>query len=171
MTTTGWLIAAAAVVAIAVLATRPEPPAAAPAGILHDVSGAPVTVADLHHHGPALLWFTNLCDNCQRGFPALDTVARSVARTDATVTAVSFVAGDRNRVAAILAQNRPAFRILLDQAGELTRGFTGAKPARACPLINVFIVGRNGAVLYRSHYPGADPADLTRRLLDAAATH
>lgn len=142
--------------------------ALAAAADLQTVDGRSVKVADLHRRGPAVLWFTNLCPNCQGGFPGMDSVVKAAAGTHATVTAVSFIRNDRDRVAALLKERAPAFPIVLDPAGAATKQYTGAKPANACPLVNLVILDRKGAVIYRGHYPGVTPGELVRRLREAA---
>src|SRR6185503_13556589 len=88
--------------------------AGAPANGLVDVHGARVSVDTILRKGPALLWFTNLCDNCQAAIPALDALTRTLAGTRASVTGVSFIKGDRDRVTALVQNRKPAFPILLD---------------------------------------------------------
>lgn len=139
---------------------------AAPAG-LKDVAGRTVEVKSLHRKGPAILWFTNLCANCQGGFSGMDSVVKAASGTPATITAVSFIKNDRDRVAAILKDRAPAFPILLDPSGAATQQYTGAKPANACPLVNLVILDRKGTVIFRGHYPGVTPGELVRRLREA----
>lgn len=139
---------------------------AAPAGLV-DVHGKGVEVGRLHRKGPAVLWFTNLCENCQGGFTAMDGVVRALAGTNATVTAVSFIKNDRKRVIGLIRDRKPQFPIVLDPAGAITKRFTGAKPADACPLTNLVILDRAGAVIYRGHYPGVTPGELVRRVREA----
>ena len=142
--------------------------AAASATMLVDVQGARVSVDTILHKGPALLWFTNLCDNCQAAIPALDALTRTLAGTRVSVTGVSFIPGDRDRVAALLHERKPAFPILLDPGGAVTERFTGVKPEDICPVVNAVMLDAKGRVIFRGHYPGTDPAELERRLREAA---
>lgn len=143
--------------------------AVAATSTLKDVSGRAVPVAGLHAKGPAVLWFTNLCANCQGGFPGMSDVTRAIADAHATVTAVSFVKNDRARVEGLLKALHPAFPIYLDPQGAVTQQFTGMKPATACPLVNLVILNRRGTPVWKGHYPGVTPGELVRRVREAAA--
>lgn len=95
-----------------------------------------------------VLWFTNLCEDCQSKIPLLNELVRD--------------AGDRYRVLAvsILApadtlplKVAPAcdFPILLDPEDIVDRKLGLSHPPGTCPIHNLFIVSPSRRILFRHH--------------------
>lgn len=110
---------------------------------------------------PAVLWFTNLCEDCMARIPLLEEQRRR--RGDAVlILAVSVLGAERELPEK--AQERCGFPILLDPKDFTARRLGLEHPPKACPLRNLFVLDAELRVVFQHHLSALDAAKLSAAL-------
>lgn len=110
---------------------------------------------------PAVLWFTNLCEDCLTRIPVLEDLRRSRG-DEVQVLAVS-VLGEERRLPE-KAQALCGFPILLDPDDFTARRLGLEHPPAACPLRNLFVLDGSLRIVFQHHLSALDPAKLSAAL-------
>ena len=147
--------------------TLPGVGEAAPNFSLQDFKGKTFTLSDLKGKKAVLLWFTNLCGGCQTKFGEMEKLKNLYEKKGAEVIAVSILGKDKRTAEEIIRKKKVTFRFLYDPEGKATGLYSGEYIPRTCPLQNIFIISRNGKIIYADHYPGSDESEASK-LLDKA---
>lgn len=120
--------------------------------------------SELNSADAILLWFTNLCEGCQRMLPEMEKIKHTYEKKGIKVAAVSVLGEDRETVGKIIYQKSISLRFLYDQKGEVTNLFSGSHYPGTCPLKNIFLIGKDRRVIYTDRYPGVDESKLKEQL-------
>lgn len=144
--------------------TLPEVGATAPDFTLKDFKGKDFTLSKLKDKKTVLLWFTNLCGGCQSKFGEMGKIKNLYEKKGVEIVVVSILGKDRKTVEDIIRRKKAAFRFLYDPQGNVTKLFSGEAVPNTCPLQNIFIISKNGKIVYADHYPGVDEAGITTLL-------
>lgn len=116
---------------------------------LRDVAGRVFRLEEIRE--PAILWFTNLCEDCRARAPLLDEAAAAGLR----VLAVSILAFE-NPLPREFARSC-SFPILLDPDDVVSRCLGLAHPPGTCPLHNLYVLDASQRVVFRHHLSAVDP--------------
>lgn len=111
---------------------------------------------------PAVLWFTNLCEDCLARIPLLEELRRSRGN-EVQVLAVSVLGAERTLPEK--AQALCGFPVLLDPDDFTANRLGLAHPPAACPLRNLFVLDASLRVVFQHHLSALSP----RALQDAVA--
>jgi peroxiredoxin len=131
----------------------------APAFELSGLDGKIYRLSDYRGSKPLVVWFTNLCGGCQANIPHLDSVYRADIKPRAELLAVSLLGEDKETVAKISKKLKLQFPILLDPKGKTCEDYVGQYVKASCPLMNLFVIDRQGVIKYETHYPGYEEAE------------
>ncbi|HEY4716604.1 MAG TPA: peroxiredoxin family protein [bacterium] len=143
----------------------PEVGEHAPVFSLNDFSGEKFSLSrELKNNKAVLLWFTNLCKGCQRKIPEMEKIKNIYEKKGIEVVAISVLGEDRNTVENAIQQNKITLRFLYDPKGRVTELFSGKYYPGTCPLKNIFIIGKEGKILYANHYPGTEESEIMNTL-------
>lgn len=115
---------------------------------LRDLTGLGYSLSDNPDGKMTVLWLTNLCEECRSKVPLLEELRRE--------------AGDRFRILAISLLGDDAtlprqisalcgFPILMDPEDIVGRKLGLSHPPQTCPLHNLFILDKDGRVVFRHH--------------------
>src|SRR3989338_3337912 len=136
----------------------------APDFTLQDFNGESFTFSELLKKKSVLLWFTNLCGGCQREIPKLLRLRSQVETKDIEIVAVSVLGEDRETVEAVVRTNKITFPFLYDPKGAVTELYSGKYVPATCPMTNIYLVRKDGKIVFASHLPGADEKELSSQL-------
>ena len=109
---------------------------------------------------PAILWFTNLCKGCQMKMPEMEKIKNIYDKKEIKVIAISVLGEDRNTVKNEIQKNKITLRFLYDPKGKVTKLFSGKYYPGTCPLKNIFVISKEGKILYADHYPGTEESEI-----------
>ncbi len=115
---------------------------------LVDLQGRRHRMSDAFPKKCAVLWFTNLCEDCRSKIPLLEELQRE-AGDRAQILAVSLLGDDRTLPVEVA--KSCDFPILMDPGDIVGRQLGLPHPAGACPLHNLFIVNKRGRIMFRHH--------------------
>lgn len=115
---------------------------------LRDTEGQLHSSTDFFPEKNVVLWFTNFCDDCRAKIPLLNELEKK--------------AGDRYGVFAISllgkdiewprkCREMASFPFLIDPEDVVGRKLGLSHPPGSCPLHNLFILDRDGRILFRHH--------------------
>ena len=82
--------------------------------------------------------------------------------------AVSVLGKDRGTVEDVIRKKRISFKFLYDPNGKVAELFSGKEYPGVCPLTNIFIIGKDGKIVYTGRYPGTDEAEIISQLNGAS---
>lgn len=101
-----------------------------------------------------VLWLTNLCEDCRSKAPLLEEL-RSVAGGRVRIMAISLLGNDPTlpRVASA----NCGFPFLLDPDDIVAHKFGLTHPPQTCPLHNLFILDKDGRIVFRHHLSALKP--------------
>jgi peroxiredoxin len=133
----------------------------APDFTLKDFRGKRFTLSDLKGREGALLWFTNLCEGCQSKFGGMEKIKSEYSGKGIEVVALSQLEKDRKTVEDAVRANHLTLRFLYDPEGEVTTRYSGRYVPGSCPLTNLYIINKDGVIVYATHYPGAPEDEIT----------
>lgn len=134
--------------------------------VLHDLTGRAFDLSRTFPAKGAVLWFTNLCDDCRNRAILLEEICRE--------------AGDHYDVAAVSLLSEPetrrladpwAFPVLLDPEDVVAKRLGLPHPPATCPLNNLFIVDKTGRVVFRHHLSAVNPDDFRSKWKSLMAAH
>jgi len=138
---------------------------------LSDLDGRGYSLSDNPAGKMTVVWLTNLCEDCRSKVPLLEELRRE--------------AGDRFRILAVSLLGDDAalprqvsslcgFPFLMDPEDIVAHKLGLPHPPQTCPLHNLFILGKDGRVVFRHHLSALDPASFralwTRLLAESANT-
>lgn len=106
---------------------------------------------------PAVLWFTNLCEDCLARVPVLEE-QRQWWGYDVQVLAVSVLGAERTLPER--AQAGCGFPILLDPDDFTARRLGLEHPPGACPLRNLYVLDASLRVVFQHHLSAVAPERL-----------
>ncbi len=144
-------------------AQAPRTPAVgdkAPDITLKDFKGKKFSLSELKGREGVILWFTNLCTGCQTKFAAMERLESRYGGKGVEIIAVSQLGKDRKTVERMVRQHKLTFRFLYDPDGEATTRFSGGYTPGTCPLTSLYLIDRDGMIVFASHYPGAPDEDI-----------
>lgn len=101
-----------------------------------------------------VLWLTNLCEDCRSKVPLLEEL-RLAAGRKVRILAVSILGDDRTLPQAASADC--GFPFLLDPNDIVAREFGLSHPPQTCPLNNLFILDKDGRIIFRHHLSALKP--------------
>ena len=136
----------------------------APDFTLNDFQGGRFTLSKLKGHEGALLWFTNLCEGCRSKFGEMEKFNSEYSGKGIEIIALSQLGKDRKTVEQAIRANRLTVRFLYDPDGEVTGRFSGRYVPGTCPLTNLYLIDKNGTIVYATHYPGVPEEEITSQL-------
>lgn len=131
---------------------------------LDDFKGNKFTLSKLIKKRNVVLWFTNLCEGCQSEIPTVLRLREMYQKKGVEIVAVSVLGKDRKTVEAVIQENKVSFRFLYDPTGTATQRYSGKYIEGTCPLKNIFIIEKDGKIVYAGHLPGTDPSALEKEL-------
>jgi len=116
-----------------------------------EADGTPVSVSDrLAGKKGALLWMTNLCEDCRRRTAFLQEIHAEYGDRIG-ILAVSVLTGDRETPAEVRRTLSFGFGLLEDPADEIANVLGYAHPPGACPLFNLLLFDANGKIRHKTH--------------------
>jgi peroxiredoxin len=137
---------------------------------LRDLQGKTFQISDYLGKYAVILWFTDFCDTCRAGFAQMEALSTQYGPSGLRIIAVS-TRGEANAdVQKTLTTVQITFPILIDQRGEVTVKFSGNFIAGTCPVNNLFILDRSGAVRFVRHFPGTPP-DVLKEEIKNSLSH
>lgn len=132
---------------------------------LEDFKGKKFTLSlELDNTNAVLLWFTNLCSGCQTKILEMENIKDLYEKKGIKVIAVSVLGEDRQTVESIIQEKNITLRFLYDPEGEVADLFSGRHYPGACPLKNIFLIGKDTKIIYTDHYPGIYESELKEQL-------
>ncbi|MBI4051294.1 MAG: TlpA family protein disulfide reductase [Elusimicrobia bacterium] len=121
---------------------------------LKDLGGRPHAVPDRTGHSWTILWFTNLCEDCRGKAPLLEELRRE-AGDRFRILAVSLLGHDEALPRQVAASC--GLTILLDPHDIVARKLRLPHPPQTCPFRNLFILDRDGKILFKHHLSAMKP--------------
>ena len=128
---------------------------------LQDINGNTHRLSSYLEEGKVVLWFTNFCGGCQKALPVINEVFTD---NPAELLIISLLSDDTKTPMIISEKYDLAFPVLLDPAGKVCQQYSGNYLEGSCPLNNLFIIDKAGAIIDREHYPGLDKSELDKFL-------
>lgn len=136
----------------------------APDFALQDFKGKRFTLSKCKDREGVLLWFTNLCEGCRSKFKRVEELRKEYGGKDVEVIALSQLGKDRKTVEDAIETNHLTVPFLYDPDGVVTTLYSGAYVPGTCPLTNLFLINKQGTIIYATHYPGAPESEISRQL-------
>ena len=121
---------------------------------LSDLSGRGYTLSANPGGKMTVVWLTNLCEDCRSKVPLLEELRRE-AGDRFRILAVSLLGDDATlpRQAAALC----GFPFLMDPEDIVDHKLGLRHPPQTCPLHNLFILDKDGRVVFRHHLSALKP--------------
>lgn len=121
---------------------------------LSDEAGREYHLSDNPAGKLTVLWLTNLCEDCRSKVPLLEDLRRE-AGDRFRILAVSLLGDDATLPRQVAAQC--GFPILLDPEDIVAHKLGLSHPPQTCPLHNLFILDKDGRVVFRHHLSALKP--------------
>jgi peroxiredoxin len=80
------------------------------------------------------------------------------------IIALSQLGKDRKTVEEAIRANHLTARFLYDPKGEVTTRYSGRYVPSTCPLTNLYLIDKNGTIVYATHYPGVPEEEIAGQL-------
>ncbi|MBI2252812.1 MAG: redoxin domain-containing protein [Armatimonadetes bacterium] len=128
----------------------------APDFIIENFNGKKFSSSALKSKKVLLLWFSNLCKGCQAYFPKMENIKKLYEKKGVEFLVISVLLNDRKTAEKIIQDTKTTLNFYYDPKGEITKLFCknyNFNYVKACPLTNIFIIGKEGKILYIEHYP------------------
>lgn len=135
----------------------------APDFTLRDLSGRPFTLSKTFPKKGAVLWLTNLCSSCEERIDLLQKVYKA-NHDSLEIFAISTLGEDRATPERILQTHEIDFPLLLDPNDWVGAVLGFPHPQGACPLYNLLLLDRSGAVQVRSHLSAIKDEDFLKAI-------
>jgi peroxiredoxin len=136
----------------------------APDFTLQDFKGERFTLSSSMKEKTVVLWFTNLCEGCQSVIPDVKVLKSEYEKKGVEFVAVSVLGKDRKTVENVMKENKVNFRFLYDPDGKATASYAGRFVEATCPLKNIYVIKKGGAIAFMSHLPGVDGRELVSQI-------
>lgn len=130
---------------------------------LRDLSGRPFTLSDSFPDKSVVLWLTNLCASCEERIAFLQGIYEA-NHDHLEIFAVSTLGEDRATPERVLRTHRIGFPLLLDPEDWVGAALGLPHPPGACPLYNLLLLDRSGAIRLRSHLSAIKEEDFLKAL-------
>lgn len=121
---------------------------------LTDLTGRSHTLSDDQDGRSTVLWLTNLCEDCRSKVPLLEELRRE-AGDRFRILAVSLLGDDPTLPRQVSVQC--GFPILMDPEDIVGHKLGLSHPPQTCPLHNLFILDKDGRVVFRHHLSALNP--------------
>ncbi len=121
---------------------------------LSDEAGREYSLSDNPAGNLTVLWLTNLCEDCRSKVPLLQELQREAGERF-RVLAVSLLGDDATLPRQVSASCD--FPILLDPKDITTSRLGLVHPPQTCPLRNLYILDKDGRVMFRHHLSALKP--------------
>lgn len=121
---------------------------------LSDEAGRGYTLSDNPAGKLTVLWLTNLCEDCRSKVPLLEELRRE-AGDGVRILAVSLLGDDATLLRQVSALC--GFPILMDPEDIVDHKLGLPHPPQTCPLHNLFILDKDGRVVFRHHLSALKP--------------
>jgi peroxiredoxin len=121
---------------------------------LKDIHGCSHTLSGTGSNQYALLWFTNLCEDCRAKIPLLNELHHE-ARDRFRILAVSIL--DKDDPLPYEISKSCDFPILIDPQDGVGKRLGLAHPPGTCPLHNLFLLDHRGRIIFRHHLSALEP--------------
>jgi len=115
---------------------------------LSDLGGRAHRLSDVFPKKGAVLWLTNLCEECEKKIPFLEEL-RQQQGNKWEILAVSILGNDRRKPLEIQSKHGFGFPLLLDPEDWVAKVLGLEHPADACPLFNLLVLNSKGLLRFR----------------------